>query len=216
MTRFAQEEEEKKDDSIVYREASLSDEHDGVVYWEAGFSDAHLPSFSTRPKMIVFDKDGTLGDDAASLKRWVEHMTNRLSKSLQYELHKLPAEIQRDVTALHDSLGWDASVGHVVPSAPLAAGTWEEAVERCSTLFQMFGLSANAASDWHAELKNLHGADPPVIHDLGGMLQSCRDLGMIVAVCTSDDRAPTDSSLNNWNITNLIDVSITLSCCLEH
>ena len=42
MARFA---EEKKDD--------------GVLYWEAGLSDVELPSFPTRPKMIVFDKDGT-------------------------------------------------------------------------------------------------------------------------------------------------------------
>jgi len=42
MARFA---EEKKDD--------------GVLYWEVGISDILLPSFQTRPKMIVFDKDGT-------------------------------------------------------------------------------------------------------------------------------------------------------------
>lgn len=136
-------------------------------------------------------------------------MTTRLSNALELELHLPPAQIQRDVAALHDSLGWDASVGHVVPSAPLAAGTWEEAVERCSTLFQQFGLSAHVASQWHAELKNLHGADPPTIPNLEEMLQSCRNLGMIVAVCTSDDRAPTDASLKNWDITSLVDVSTT-------
>ena len=32
---------------------------------------------------------------------------------------------------------------------------------------------------------------------------------MIVAVCTSDDRAPTNASLKNWNVTNLIDVRTT-------
>lgn len=135
-------------------------------------------------------------------------MTNRLSKALEYELHKQPAEIQRDVDALHESLGWDSSVGHVIPSAPLAAGTWEEAVERCSTVFQKFGLSENVASAWHAELKNVHGADPPTIPNLAEMLQDCHDLGMIVAVCTSDNRIPTDAALENWKITHLINLSL--------
>lgn len=43
MARFA---EEKKDD--------------GIVYWEAGLSNVELPALSTLPKMIVFDKDGTM------------------------------------------------------------------------------------------------------------------------------------------------------------
>jgi len=135
-------------------------------------------------------------------------MTFCLEEALQHELSLPENQIQRGVKALHDALGWDASVGHVVPSAPLAAGTWEEAVETCSTIFQAYGLPANAAQKWHAELKNVHAADPPVIPDLGGMLQSCRDMGMIVAVCTSDDRGPTNNALKNWNITDLVDVSI--------
>ena len=135
-------------------------------------------------------------------------MTFCMEKALEDELQLSPEIITKGVKALHDALGWDASVGHVIPSAPLAAGTWQEAVETCSHVFQQYGLSSSVASEWHAELKNLHGADPPVIPNLGDMLQSCRDLGLIVAVCTSDDRSPTNNALRNWNITNLVDVSI--------
>lgn len=148
-------------------------------------------------------------------------MTLCLEEALQHEFCMPQAQIESSVKALHNRLGWDASVGHVIPSAPLAAGTWEEAVEMCSQLFQSFGLSPNAAKEWHSQLKNVHGADPPVIANLSGMLQSCRrDFGMIVAVCTSDDRAPTNASLKNWNVTNLVDVRTIsqwvhecLECC---
>ena len=140
-------------------------------------------------------------------------MTNRLSEALEHQLSLSEQQIQQDVRTFHNTIGWDASVGHVVPSAPLAAGTWEEAVERCSTLFQRFGLPEYAAREWHGEVKNVHGADPPVIPNLGGMLQSCRDFGLKIAVCTSDDRKPTDNALHNWKITNLIDVSDEFCVC---
>lgn len=46
MTLMSQYEEEKKDD--------------GILYWEPSFNGFEpLPSLKTRPKMIVFDKDGT-------------------------------------------------------------------------------------------------------------------------------------------------------------
>ena len=93
-------------------------------------------------------------------------MTFCLEEALQHELRLPQADIESHVKALHDLLGWDASVGHVIPSAPLAAGTWEEAVEMCSTLFQSLGLSPNAAKEWHGRVKNVHSADPPVIPNL--------------------------------------------------
>jgi hypothetical protein len=122
---------------------------------------------------------------------------------------------EEEVHAFHQVIGWNASEGRLVPSAPLAAGTWDEQVERCSTLFQnRCGLPAHVAHEWHSELSNLHGADPPVIANLRELLHSCRaEFGMLVAVCTSDDRAPTDAALDHWNITDLIDVSTQERYC---
>jgi hypothetical protein len=150
---------------------------------------------------------GTLGADGESLKRWVEHMTNRLTCALEGHLVAQDV-IEQDVSYFYNSIGWDASVGTVVPSAPLAAGTWEEQVETCSTLFRKFGLLPHLAQEWHNEVSMLHGADPPVIADLRGLLIKCRELGMLVAICTSDDRNPTDASLKNWGITDLVHVRI--------
>jgi len=107
-------------------------------------------------------------------------------------------------------LGWDADRDDVVPSAPLAAGTWEEQVETASTLFQEFGMEngSDKARQWHGDMGNLHGNDPPVIDDLRGMILSCRKAGLLVAICTSDDRSATDVALSNWGLTDLIDFSI--------
>lgn len=159
--------------------------------------------------LFRFFETGTLGADAASLKRWVEHMTNRLTSALEEKLVSQDI-IEDNVKALYQVIGWDASIGRVVPSAPLAAGTWEEQVETCSTLFQTFGLPSHVAQEWHKELSNhLHNTDPPLIDDLRGLLQKCHDFNMRVAICTSDDRAPTDASLRNWDITDLVHVRKT-------
>lgn len=155
---------------------------------------------------VLFPKTGTLGADAASLKRWVDHMTNRLTSALEETLVSQDV-IKKNVQALHQVIGWDASIGRSVPSAPLAAGTWDEQVETCSTLFQMFGLPSHVAQEWHKELSHdLHGTDPPLIDDLRGLLQKCHDFNMRVAICTSDDRVPTDAALRNWDIADLVNV----------
>jgi hypothetical protein len=166
--------------------------------------------------IVICLTSGTLGNDAASLQRWVNHMTSRLTSALLVEQQQrlvllsseeedrrdvLLLQEEEEVHAFHQVIGWNASEGRLVPSAPLAAGTWDEQVERCSTL-------------WHSELSNLHGADPPVIANLRELLHSCRaEFGMLVAVCTSDDRAPTDAALDHWNITDLIDVSTQERYC---
>lgn len=153
--------------------------------------------------------EGTLGDDAASLKRWVNHMSTHLTLAL--EERKVPLdEIQSNVQVFYQTIGWDDRIGRLVPSAPLAAGTWEEQVEQCSTLFSNHcGLPPTTAQEWHDQVSTLHAADPPIIDNLREMIQTCHNFGMKVAVCTSDDRIPTNVALENWGITDLIDVRRT-------
>ena len=184
-------------------------------------------------KMIVFDKDGTLGDDSGSLKKWMTHMTDCFteyltsssssSSSRNYSYSE--SEITTILQSLHNKLGWNSTIQNVIPSAPLAVNTWEESIEICCTVLAEAelccsgsGLSISASDDairtlprqWHAKLQNVHGFDPPIIPipNLIRMIQSCRDMGLMVAICTSDDRLSTNSALQNWNITKLIDYSI--------
>jgi len=166
---------------------------------------ASLKSHLARAKMIVFDKDGTLGDCSSSLKRWAHYMTDRLEAAL---VDHGSAHVEQHVRAFHSAIGWDARRGDVVPSAPLAAGTWSEQVVATAALLRTFGLSPHLAKQWNDELGNVHSQDEPVIANLKDMLLQCRELGLRVAVCTSDDRTPTDLALGHWGITNLVEYSI--------
>lgn len=172
---------------------------------------------------------GTLGDDSGSLKKWMNHMTDCFteyltssSSSSSRKYYYSESEITTILQSLHSKLGWNSTIQNVIPSAPLAVNTWEESIEICCTVLAEEELCSGSgllsASDdartlprqWHAKLKNVHGFDPPIIPipNLIRMIQSCRDMGLMVAICTSDDRISTNSALKNWNITNLIDYSI--------
>lgn len=186
-----------------------------------------------KPNMIIFDKDGkfclahffnsalraisgilkyilgTLGDCTASLRRWAESMTENLASELAQ--FKSPAEVQSDVNAFHAAIGWDATRRDVFPSAPLAAGTWEEQIDAAAAFFGSFGIDKGLAGQWHNDLGNLHGCDPPLLTDLKGMMRSCHRFNLKVAICTSDDRPSTDASIRNWDLEDVVDVSYSVT-----
>lgn len=166
---------------------------------------------TARPRqMIVFDKDGTLGDCTGSLRRWVMHMASKVRQILTVQKDGQHYIIQE----LYDHLGWDLARDNVVPSAPVAAGTWDDIVSIVFDFLvsQQSNLSVDASLDlvrqWHQELGDLHGQDSPVIDDLRSMMMACQEMGYLVAVCTSDDRAATDAAMKAWHIEDIVDASI--------
>ena len=147
-------------------------------------------------KLIVFDKDGTLGDDSGSLKRWVSHMTTRLCQEITQNNNVVVQEF-------HNALGWDTVRNEVLPSAPLAAGTWQQQVDTTAKVLSRHGCTNPffLAQQWHDELMNLHGGDNPLVPNLRHLLLECR---FPVAVCTSDERASTNVALRQWNIDDIL------------
>jgi phosphoglycolate phosphatase-like HAD superfamily hydrolase len=169
---------------------------------------------SSRRKMIVFDKDGTLGDCTASLRRWVLHMTARV-QGLAVQVPQAKQEIL--IRQFHAKIGWNAERCNVVPSAPVAAGTWNDVVELVHAFLienqdllntPTSTIARDLAQQWHDELGDLHAADAPLVEDLAGLMKACRQLGYIVAICTSDDRHATNLAMKAWKIDGLVDASI--------
>ena len=172
----------------------------------------YLLETSGRRRMIVFDKDGTIGNDKDSLRRWVQYMTEQLIGCFAGSLEEKNVLIED----FYASIGWDSESDDVVPSAPLAAGTWPEQI---SALFEFltehrqylrhdFKISKEIVQKWHDDLGSLHGQDSPLIDDTRGMLQRCQELGYTVAICTSDDRPSTDTAMKFWNIYDTVEFSI--------
>mmetsp|Transcript_61852 Transcript_61852/g.151229 ORF Transcript_61852/g.151229 Transcript_61852/m.151229 type:complete len:508 (+) Transcript_61852:213-1736(+) len=187
-------------------------------------------------KMVIFDKDGTLGDCNASLKRWVYHMVKMIRTNSRHHTTTAADASSTDDSLLdqnfYDKVGWDSDKDQVTPSAPVAAGTWEQITEivydflmehkdhfgygRRHRPSRNIGEDSSSvesslrmlAKEWSYGLDDVHGDDDPVIDNLKGMIEECHEMGYLVAVCTSDDRAGTDLALKAWGIDRVVDVSI--------
>jgi phosphoglycolate phosphatase len=114
------------------------------------------------------------------------------------------------VSKFHESIGWDAVANNVMPSAPLSAGTWDEIVDISAASLNHSGLTIQHQEvlEWHQDLGDIHADDFPLIKSLPRFLQYFRHHGIIISICTSDDRASTKACLQNWDITDLVDFSI--------
>ena len=115
------------------------------------------------------------------------------------------------ISNFHKSIGWDITTNDVIPSAPLSAGTWDEIITLVATSLQNSGLSCirhNEVMKWHQELGDIHANDSPLISDLPRYLSQFHNHGIIISICTSDDRDSTTKCMANWGITNFVDYSI--------
>jgi phosphoglycolate phosphatase-like HAD superfamily hydrolase len=150
---------------------------------------------SSESRMLVFDKDGTLGDCIATMHKWIHFMTEKLSAHVS----------DREIQEYHRQLGWDGR--KLVPSAPLAADTWEASIDKTARFLRVSN-AYSIVDAWHREMGDLHGQDQPIIDQLPTMLETCRNMGWKIAVCTSDQREPTNQALKAWGIDSLVQVSL--------
>jgi phosphoglycolate phosphatase len=182
---------------------------------ETATDDSGLAGFDiSSAKVIVFDKDGTLGSDKGTLKRWALHMTSKLEECAKEYISgsTYPASwtVQSIKQNFHQCIGWDPIKSEVLPSAPLAAGTWQDQIEKLQGILEVYQLDSSGgslASSWHNSVQ-LHGADKALIPNLPEMLQDCRSRDLLVAVCTSDERQSTDAALEYWGVDHLMSYSI--------
>jgi len=149
--------------------------------------------------LVVFDKDGTLGNDKASLRIWARHMFDKL------------APITSNLEPFQKRIGWDACTEDLVPSAPLAAGTWANAIQDVYDFASMHDdtITFEAVQSWHDELGDLHATDPPLIDNLRHVfVELQQQLNCTIAVCTSDERLATNTALRHWGIDDLVQYSV--------
>jgi HAD superfamily hydrolase (TIGR01549 family) len=152
---------------------------------------------------------GTLGDCTPALRMWCSKMTAAVQRKC-VDTGISTAHAEHIISKFHESIGWDVVDDDVVPSAPLSAGTWDEIVDVSAASLYASGLTIQHQEvlEWHQDLGDIHAEDLPLIKSLPRFLQFFRHHGIIISICTSDDRASTKTCLQNWDITHLVDYSI--------
>ena len=140
------------------------------------------------PALIVFDKDGTLIDFEAMWGGWVEELARRLEAATGRRLSD----------RLFQALGFDAVSGEVLPEGRLAVMPMAELhVFIIGWLVATIGMPQEVAAvalaeAWYAP-DPVHLARP--VTDLAQLFGALRKLDLKIAIATTDDRAPTETTL---------------------
>ena len=168
---------------------------------------------------IIFDKDGTLGDCTPSLKVWRDGMATHIQNKCtstnlsQHQTNFIIAKFDK-------AIGWDASSNDVMPSAPLSAGSWDdivmitysaiiETIKFFPTNAPSFTLMHSEVVEWHTSLGDVHSNDTPLVKNLPSLFQSFKDeYGIMISICTSDNRSSTNKCLSKWGINTIVDYTL--------
>jgi len=151
--------------------------------------------------LVVFDKDGTLISFEAMWGGWARRLAARLEAVTR-------RPVAGDVFA---TIGFDPIAGTIQPTGPLAIDTMAGIEERIAAVLRRWCPSVPAARRALAEA--WFEPDPVELAvplaDLTALFDALRASGRAIAVATTDDRRPTESTLAALG---LADTVTTLLC----
>lgn len=156
--------------------------------------------------LVVFDKDGTLID----LHSLWGGRTRRCAAWLAAEL----GGGETLVAALYHALGYDARAQQVLSVGPLATAPRRELLLVTATVLYQHGVVWHRARELarHAFAEIMvalpEAGDLHPVGDIAGLLQRLAAAGIRAAVATSDDRRPTEHTLNLLGVADGIDALV--------
>ena len=137
--------------------------------------------------LVVFDKDGTLIDFAAMWAGWALDIGRRLDVATG-------RPVAGDVFS---AIGFDPSSNRVLPGGPLAVSTMAGIAETIAAVVRRWCPSVAAAR--RAVATAWFEPDPVALArplaDLPRLFARLKANGRLIAVATTDDRAPTEATL---------------------
>jgi phosphoglycolate phosphatase len=156
------------------------------------------------PRLVLLDKDGTLISFHALWQAWFEGVYRSLRDD--------PGLDEPLAQALADTLGYDRQTGAWDPLGPLTlAATTEVGVLIAGALYRHRGLP------WDAAMEAVHRAEERArreldreallepIGDVRDKLVALKELGLKLAVVTTDTRAATEWGLGRLGLLPLLD-----------
>jgi phosphoglycolate phosphatase len=150
--------------------------------------------------VVVFDKDGTLIDFHAMWGGWARGLGDRLD-----------ATIRRPVSLdVFVAIGFDPSTGRVAPGGALATETMagiEEIVARVLRRWCPSIAAARRATEAAWSVPDPVALAVPIA-DLGDIFGRLRADGRRIAVVTTDDRAPTDTTLRALGVREAVEAMV--------
>jgi phosphoglycolate phosphatase-like HAD superfamily hydrolase len=152
-------------------------------------------------ELVVFDKDGTLIDFHLMWREWVDGLADGLARATRGRPGR---------GALYGLMGVDLETGAIHPHGLLAATPMSRIRTEVGVLLARSGLSAGdaetaLAAAWHAP-------DPVALArplaDLRAIFGRLDGDGIAIGVATSDDRVPTERTLDALGVADLVDAIV--------
>jgi phosphoglycolate phosphatase len=152
------------------------------------------------PKLIIFDKGGTLIDFRAMWGDWLVELASRLEAKTGLAVRE----------HLFAAMGFAPDTGAVDPLGHLALDSRAELKKLSIDLLEEMNLDAQTA---HGVVGAIWFVPDPVadahpVTPLQPLFQDLRLAGLRIAVATMDDRAPTEVTLAHMGVRNLVDALV--------
>ncbi len=152
--------------------------------------------FPRPPRLVIFDKDGTLIDFQQMWGNWAIGFAERISVA-----------IQQDVRAeFADAYGYDQVSKRINPTGRLAIASMANMQQVAVQIVLPFGISVGDA--YVLVQQAWQPPDPareavPLV-DVLALFTAIRAKGALIAVATADDRAPTIATLTHLGVAHLV------------
>jgi len=152
------------------------------------------------PKLIIFDKDGTLIDFHAMWGCWIIELAHRLETATHQPL----------ADPLFKAMDFEPNTGQILPGGHLADDPMVEL--RLITINTLRSAAFSSQTIETAMAAAWHAPDPVALAqpltNIPALFTTIRSCGAKIAVATSDDRASTEALLAAWDIAKLVDALV--------
>ena len=156
------------------------------------------PGFS--PRLVIFDKDGTLIDFNYMWAEWVRELASRLDSLTGLTVSSL----------VFQSFGFDPSNSRVLPDGPLASWSMTALNRLAVDTLSKAGLERDTAEN--ANSKAWYLPDPVKLArplaDLPRVFSTFNAIGVMTAVATSDDRSAAEATLVSMRISQYVNAIV--------
>lgn len=157
-------------------------------------------------KLVIFDKDGTLIDNTLMFGNWTVKLLNKLNKKFPKLLDTSDKEIN-----IWNHLGYDPNNNKFMASSIIAKGTNDDIrnsicdyiinvkkIVKCKTIDERLQIVDILRQNWFdIEVTKQYIKPCGDIHNIFNILKMN---GIKIAICTNDDRRPTEKTLEILNI----------------
>ncbi|RLT21697.1 MAG: HAD family hydrolase [Chloroflexi bacterium] len=152
--------------------------------------------FPRAPKLVIFDKDGTLIDFQQMWGRWAIGFAERMSVAIGHDVR----------AAFAEAYGYDTATAHIDPTGRLAIASMAHMHQVAVQIVVPYGITV--ANAYVLVQQAWQPPDPvsevvPLV-DVFALFTAIRAKGAQIAVATADNREPTLATLAHLGVAHLV------------